>query len=61
MYTEEKHKIIREFDFGLALRKFRVKLGYSQQMVANHLEISLTAYKKWEKKQIILIFYNYKK
>lgn len=36
-------------DLGILLRKLRINHGYSQQYVANSLEISRNAYMAWEK------------
>lgn len=43
-------KIEQRIDIGTTLFRYRRKCGYSQQYVADILGISLTAYKKWEKK-----------
>jgi transcriptional regulator with XRE-family HTH domain len=43
-------KIEQRIDIGNTLFRYRRKCGYSQQYVADILGISLTAYKKWEKK-----------
>jgi transcriptional regulator with XRE-family HTH domain len=43
-------KFDREIDIGHTLMRYRHQHRYTQQYIANMLEISLTAYKKWEKK-----------
>ncbi len=47
----KKQKIIRKIDIGHTLIRYRYERRYTQQYVANEFEISLTAYKKWEKKR----------
>lgn len=44
-------KNIRKLDIGHTLIRYRYSKSYTQQFVANEFEISLTAYKKWEKKK----------
>lgn len=39
-------------DIGLALRKLRVRHGYSQQCLADYLEISRNAYIDWENNKV---------
>ncbi len=39
-------------DIGLTLRRLRNLHGYSQQYVANCMEISREAYKRWENNQV---------
>lgn len=41
----------RKLDIGHTLIRYRYSHNYTQQYVANEFEISLTAYKKWEKKK----------
>lgn len=41
----------RKLDIGHTLIRYRYSRHYTQQHVANEFEISLTAYKKWEKKK----------
>ncbi|MES2650958.1 MAG: helix-turn-helix transcriptional regulator [Bacteroidota bacterium] len=41
----------RRIDLGHTLIRYRYARGFTQQYVANAFEISLTAYKKWEKKK----------
>lgn len=47
----KKQKNLRKIDIGHSLIRYRYNRGYTQQFVANEFEISLTAYKKWEKKK----------
>ncbi|WP_443945672.1 helix-turn-helix transcriptional regulator [Pedobacter sp. AW1-32] len=35
-------------DIGITLRKYRDRFGYTQQYVANCLDISRVTYRKWE-------------
>lgn len=39
-------------DIGITLRKLRTQKNYSQQFIANCLDISREAYKKWEKNKV---------
>ncbi|SES16419.1 DNA-binding transcriptional regulator, XRE-family HTH domain [Pedobacter rhizosphaerae] len=39
-------------DIGITLRKYRDSCGYSQQFVANCLEISRVSYRKWENNEV---------
>lgn len=39
-------------DIGNTLRKFRNKYGYSQQFIANCLNISRVTYRKWENNEV---------
>lgn len=41
----------RKLNIGHTLIRYRYNNSYTQQYVANEFEISLTAYKKWEKKR----------
>ncbi len=41
----------RKIDIGHSLIRYRYERRYTQQYIANEFEISLTAYKKWEKKR----------
>lgn len=41
----------RKLNIGHTLIRYRYNNSYTQQYVANEFEISLTAYKKWEKKE----------
>ena len=39
-------------DIGNTLRKFRNKKGYSQQLIANCLNVSRVTYRKWENNEV---------
>lgn len=39
-------------DIGNTLRKFRNNYGYSQQFIANCLNISRVTYRKWEYNEV---------
>lgn len=39
---------IKPFEIGILLRKLRVINGFSQQHVANHLNLSRNSYANWE-------------
>jgi transcriptional regulator with XRE-family HTH domain len=39
-----------KLDIGHSLIRYRYKNRYTQQYIANEFDISLAAYKKWEKK-----------